>query len=784
MDQQSPDIKELLLLYNNAIQIKKRAEKKLIRFTNCLSELDRRNCGVEIIEQINVVRQQIKEERKNQAEQTVRNSYVLMQNQMDKSSLILQQKLQEKQLQLESMELEYKCQIQQQQQIINHLNLQIEEVKDYNQEQIFCLTQKNQQLLYLIEDLNNQIAELKQILEHYQNEEFKYQNNNNSSIRVSQNSQMLQNIKKLGSQDYNHTIESMDQCQFETLASEVKYQETCQNFDEEILLGSYNQCSESKDLQSPIKIQDQKINPNQINELTFTIEELKEQLQNLQFEKQRLIDNMKENQENYDAIIINTQLNQNNLNNQINDLIQLNQELFTKEQILQTQVQEQINQIEILTEQLVSSKQLLNKNDETISILQQEQEITKSQILLFKEQLEIIPKLEQEIKHHQLIIQDYENQILSSTIKRSELDDKLNQQHINQEKFKTCKQDLTKSIQDLNSQLTESQIKYQVLEQENFKQQQQIILLNEQKNEQQLQYEDLKQKYYQIQQNQIELEFYKEKEEDALNFLNKQFECNYNNNEFLENKIQNYNLQSEINQLKIDKEELIKQNNSKDLLIQLQQQLENQYKVLEEQLKNAKQQQQDQCNKITEYYKQEIKLMQEQLIRNSENIKQYSPVNEISQDDKYKEYINRLNDELRQSKLQIAQSSVINNQLKQQQKDLVLKLQSMLKLTPTIDQDLNDLILIIESNLSSCQSSPVRQSFKRTSMIDTTKMLMNKSRFSFGSNRGSVQVSQKQLSDNGYRNSLNILKVPQSSQCNTDLQKILDDVSDQDIIQQ
>ncbi|CAD8198246.1 unnamed protein product [Paramecium pentaurelia] len=771
MDQQSPDIKELLLLYNNAIQIKKRAEKKLIRFTNCLSELDRRNCGVEIIEQINVVRQQIKEERKNQAEQTVRNSYVQMQNQMDKSSLILKQKLQEKELQLESMELEYKCQIQQQQQIINHLNIQIEEVKDYNQEQIFCLTQKNQQLLNLIQDLNNQIAELKQILEHYQNEEFKYQNNNNSSIRVSQNSQMLQNIKKLGSQDYNHTIESMDQCQFETLASEVKYQETCENFDEEILLGSYNQCSESKDLQSPIKIQDQKINPNQINELTFTIEELKEQLQNLQFEKQRLIDNLKENQENFDSIILNTQQNQNNLNNQINDLIQSNQELFTKEQILQTQVQEQINQIEILTGQLVTSKQLLNKNDETISKFKQEQEITKSQILLFKEQLEIIPKLEQEIKHHQLIIQDYENQILSSTVKRSELDDKLNQQHINQEKFKTCELDLTKLIQDLNSQLTEFQIKYQVLEQENIKQQQQIILLNEQKNKQQLQFEDLKQKYCQIQQDKIEQGFYKEKEEDVT----KQSE---------QNKIQNYNLQSEINQLKIDKEELIKQNNSKDLLIQLQQQLENQYKVLEEQHKNAKKQYQDECNKITEYYKQEIKLMQEQLIRNSENIKQYSPVNDISQDDKYKEYINRLNDELRQSKLQIAQSSTINNQLKQQQKDLVLKLQSMLKLTPAVDQDLNDLILIIESNLSSCQSSPVRQSFKRTSMIDTTKMLMNKSRLSFGSNRGSVQVSQKQLSDNGYRNSLNIQKVPQSSQSNTDLQKILDDVSDQDIIQQ
>lgn len=30
------------------------------------------------------------------------------------------------------------------------------------------------------------------------------------------------------------------------MASEVKYQDTCENFDDEILLGSSNQCVESK----------------------------------------------------------------------------------------------------------------------------------------------------------------------------------------------------------------------------------------------------------------------------------------------------------------------------------------------------------------------------------------------------------------------------------------------------------------------------------------------------------------------------------------------------------
>lgn len=67
-------------MYNNAVEIKKRAEKKLVRFTNCLSELDRQNCGQEMIAQINEVRNRIKEERRSVAEQTVRSSYVSLQS--------------------------------------------------------------------------------------------------------------------------------------------------------------------------------------------------------------------------------------------------------------------------------------------------------------------------------------------------------------------------------------------------------------------------------------------------------------------------------------------------------------------------------------------------------------------------------------------------------------------------------------------------------------------------------------------------------------------------------
>ncbi|CAD8145136.1 unnamed protein product [Paramecium octaurelia] len=878
MDQQQTDIKELLSLYNNAMQIKKRAEKKLIRFTNCLSELDRRNCGAEIIEQINVVRQKIKEERKNQAEQTVRNSYVQLQNQMDQSSLMLKQKLQEKELQLESMDLEHKCELQKQQQVINDLNLQIEEVKDNNQDQIFSLTQKNQQLLNLIEDLNKQIAELKQILEHYQNEEFKSQQFNNSSIRVSQNSQMLQNIKKVGSQENNQTTESMDQCQFETLASEVKYQETCENFDEEILLGSSNQCAESKELQSPIRIQDQQSNQNQIYELNFTIEELKEQIQNLQQEKQKLIDSLQENELKFETFKQKIQINENNLQNQINDLIQQNQELLAKEQLLQAQIEDQKNEIKNiakLTEDLQQSQQLLNQKDVIISTLNGEQEQFKSQIQQFEQQVELIPKLKEDVDHHKNVInekdgeiqqlkqhleseqnlivekqktneilnekiietqntldkqiqsnsllqndnqsliqekqlltdqidqlnkdkeqqkseltskiQELETEIQNLSAKRQEQDQHLNEQNLLLQKLNQNESSLTQQVQDLNSQLKEFEIKYKVLEQENTKQQQEIGVLNEQKQQFESQIVELNTQYQQIQQDFKDYQINKEGVESALN------------KELEQTKIQNQQLLEEVDQLKQKMEELTTINSSKDLQrdeqIKFQKQLENQYKILEDKLKNAKLQSQEECDKIAEGYKEELKLMQEQLMRSSENIKQFSPVRELSQDDKYKEQINRLNDELRLSKLQIAQFSTVNNQLKQQQKDLVLKLQSMLKLTPAADQDLNDLILIIESNLSSCQSSPARQSSKKTSMIDTTKMLMNKSRMSMGSNRGSVLVSQNQISDNGYRNSanlqdngfrssINVQKVPSSSQSNTDLQKILDDVSDQDIVQQ
>ncbi|CAK64843.1 unnamed protein product (macronuclear) [Paramecium tetraurelia] len=902
MDQQQTDIKELLSLYNNAMQIKKRAEKKLIRFTNCLSELDRRNCGAEIIEQINVVRQKIKEERKNQAEQTPDGlkQFNAKTKTSRKGTMYLFHMIEQE---LESMDLEYKCKLQQQQQVINDLNLQIEEVKDYNQEQIFSLTQKNQQLLNLIEDLNKQIAELKQsiplndilVLEHYQNEEFKSQQFNNSSIRVSQNSQMLQNIKKVGSQENNQTTESLDQCQFETLASEVKYQETCENFDEEILLGSSNQCAESKgihsqyqivELQSPIRIQDQQSNQNQIYELNFTIEELKEQIQNLQQEKQKLIDSLQENELKFESFKQKILINEKNLHNQINDLIQQNQDLLAKEQILQAQIEDQKNEIKNiakLTEDLSQSQQLLNQKDLLISTLNGEQEQFKSQIQQFEQQVELIPKLKEDVDHHKNVInekdgeiqqlkqhleneqnlnvekqktnetlnekvietqntldkqiqsnsllqndnqsliqkkqlltnqieqlnnekeqqkseftskiQDLETEIQSLSSKRQEQDQHLNEQNLLLQKLSQNESNLTKEVQDLTSQLKEFEIKFKVLEQENTKQSQEIKVLNEQKQQFESQIGEVNSQYQKIKQDFHDYQINKEGVESALN---KELECkNYQYQ--LETKIQNQQLLEEIDQLKKNMEELTRISSSKDLQrdeqIKFQKQLENQYKVLEDKFKNAKQQSQEECDKIAEGYKEELKLMQEQLMRSSENIKQFSPVRELSQDDKYKEQINRLNDELRLSKLQIAQFSAVNNQLKQQQKDLVLKLQSMLKLTPAADQDLNDLILIIESNLSSCQSSPVRQSSKKTSMIDTTKMLMNKSRMSMGSNRGSVLVSQNQISDNGYRNSanlqdngfrnsINVQKVPSSSQSNTDLQKILDDVSDQDIVQQ
>ncbi|CAD8123094.1 unnamed protein product [Paramecium sonneborni] len=853
MDQQQTDIKELLSLYNNAIQIKKRAEKKLIRFTNCLSELDRRNCGTDVIEQINLVRQKIKEERKNQAEQTVRNSYVQLQNQMDQSSLMLKQKLSEKELQLESMEIEFKCQLQQQQQVINNLNLQIEEVKDYDQEQILNLTQKNQQLLNLIEDLNKQITELKQILEYYQNEEFKSQQNNFNSIKVSQNSQMLSNIKKFGNRYNNQTTESMDQCQFETLASEVRYQEIGENLDDEIFLGSFNQYTETKELQSPIKVQDQSYNQNQINEQNFVIEELKERIQNLQQEKQRLIDRMDENQENFNNFKEKNQLNETNLNKQINNLIVVNQDLITKEQNLEVQIFEQKNEIqklEQLIENLETSQESLKQKDEMISKLNDEQQLTKTKLKQFEEQIAFIRKLEGEIQHrqHQIVekeeeIKNFKQSIEKQQISKQTLNEQISkiqkqldnqiQQNLQLQNENKCliqekkslkdeiigvikeqeqqKQELTMKVQILESQihdlqleqdqklsqqenlnmnesnmtiqvqelmqqLSDLEIKNKVLDQENNTQKKEIEIQNEQRDRFQIQIEELNQKHQRIQQDMNIQGIDKQRVDDILDDKIKELELS---------RIQNQQFQEEINGLKKNIEELRRINNRKDLQrdeqIKFQKGLENEIKILEVELKDSKQQFQQECKRIVESYKEELRLMQEQLVRSSENIKRCSPIRDIKQEDKYKEQINRLNDELRINKLQIAQLSTVNNQLKQQQKDVVLKLQNILKLVPGGDQDLNDLIKIIENNLQSCQSNNcAKQCSKRTSLIDTTKMLMNKARTSIGSNRGSILIQQ----ENGYRNSLSIQNIPFGRKSNKDLQQILDDISDQDIIQQ
>lgn len=55
MDQQQ-DLKELIQLYNSATQLKRKAEKKLIRFTDCLTEEDKITCGIDLIDEINTIR--------------------------------------------------------------------------------------------------------------------------------------------------------------------------------------------------------------------------------------------------------------------------------------------------------------------------------------------------------------------------------------------------------------------------------------------------------------------------------------------------------------------------------------------------------------------------------------------------------------------------------------------------------------------------------------------------------------------------------------------------------
>ena len=67
-------LKDLLEMYNNTCELKKKAERRLKKFTERLSEEDKKNLGA--IDEMNLLRLQIKDERRKAQEDIVRPSYI------------------------------------------------------------------------------------------------------------------------------------------------------------------------------------------------------------------------------------------------------------------------------------------------------------------------------------------------------------------------------------------------------------------------------------------------------------------------------------------------------------------------------------------------------------------------------------------------------------------------------------------------------------------------------------------------------------------------------------
>ncbi|CAK71784.1 unnamed protein product (macronuclear) [Paramecium tetraurelia] len=170
MDQQQ-DLKELIQLYNSAAQLKRKAEKKLIRFTDCLTEEDKITCGIDLIDEINTIRQKIKQERREKADNSVRNSYISLQNSMSENNLTLRKQLNEKSMMLEQEKINFREQIEASQFQLNKLKQELEILRDSNLDEINQLILKNQQLDEIINQLNKELIQTQNKLQIYKDEE-------------------------------------------------------------------------------------------------------------------------------------------------------------------------------------------------------------------------------------------------------------------------------------------------------------------------------------------------------------------------------------------------------------------------------------------------------------------------------------------------------------------------------------------------------------------------------------------------------------------------------------
>ncbi|CAK69060.1 unnamed protein product, partial (macronuclear) [Paramecium tetraurelia] len=214
---------------------------------------------------------------------------------------------------------------------------------------------------------------------------------------------------------------------------------------------------------------------------------------------------------------------------------------------------------------------------------------------------------------------------------------------------------------------------------------------------------------------------------------------NYNTN--IENQL-NTQLQAFENQRKIV--ENIHRTNDEiqkkyDILLQKYLKLEDDHNKLLEQQENDLAQ--------INFYNESLKNMQDQVEKSKERICKtvlQSPSGDRDQNEenKFKQQINRLNDELRISKLQVAQYSATNLQLKQKHQEFVVRLQQLFKLQFQENDDVAQIIHQIEQNVSiQDQNSPIKAQ-KKLGMNDATRFFLNrssKSRSSQDSNRPSQQ---------------------------------------------